>query len=171
LPNNLGAIVFAKSGGIADRGILITNTGHVDPGYKGSLRYAVLNMGNEPFSIRVGDRLLKILFFRMSSDAAPDWSKLHPRIERPNLRTLGPLGREFAAFEERVVTLSRKVVDERFLQIGYITLAASTVLSILLSLAALSLTYFTFIESAIGRESETLRYRIEKLESDVLERP
>ena len=49
--------MFPKSGGVADRGILITNVGYIDPGYSGKLRYAIINMGNAQFTLRKGDFL------------------------------------------------------------------------------------------------------------------
>lgn len=85
-------IMTPKSGGIAERGILITNTGHVDPGFKGPLRYAIINMGHEPFSLRAGDVITKLMIFRLETPAQPDWSGLHPPIQQPTEKTIQPLG-------------------------------------------------------------------------------
>jgi len=52
LPNNIGAICFSKSS-MALKGVLITNMGHVDPGYSGHLHFTAINMGKEKFGLTV----------------------------------------------------------------------------------------------------------------------
>jgi dCTP deaminase len=133
LPSDIGGLMFPKSGGVADRGILITNAGHIDPGYSGKLRYAIINMGNGQFTLRKGDFLVKVLFFSLSQPSVPSWSDLHSSIPAPSRTALYSLGRDFAAVEDRITKVAQQSVNEQFLKLGLFTIASSTVLSIILA--------------------------------------
>lgn len=163
LPSDIGAFMFSKSGGISERGILITNTGHVDPGYKGKLRFAVINMGNDLFTIRTGDYLVKIIFFKLGRPCDPDWGHMHSPLSEPTEKDLRPLGREFAAFAERSREIAKKIVDERFFSVGYFTLFGSTAASIVVAFFSVFIAYFALIESQIDRRIGYLEQRIENL--------
>jgi dCTP deaminase len=68
------AVVFPVSS-VSLQGLLMTNPGHVDPGYKGSLHVTVINMGRQPFLLRKGDRLLRALIFDLSREVASPYEK------------------------------------------------------------------------------------------------
>src|SRR5580658_9219122 len=53
LPSNVAAIGFPPSS-VSKQGLLMTNPGHVDPGYVGPMHFTVINMGREEFSLRKG---------------------------------------------------------------------------------------------------------------------
>lgn len=115
-------IMTPKSGGIAEKGILITNTGHVDPGFKGPLRYAIINMGHEPFCLRVGDVITKLMIFRLDTKAEPAWDAMHGPIEDPTEETIRPLGHDFLNIQQRAEEIaarkSREVFSEMMIQYG-----------------------------------------------------
>jgi dCTP deaminase len=48
LPRAIGGIVFPPNS-LAFQGLLITNPGHIDAGYYGTLRFAVINMARKEF--------------------------------------------------------------------------------------------------------------------------
>lgn len=150
LPTNVGGLMFPKSGGIADRGILITNAGHIDPGYSGKLRYAIINMGNSNFPLRRGDFLVKVLFFLLGEPAQPSWSDLHDKIPPPSRAALHALGRDFAAVEERISQVAARSVRDQFLTLGLATIALSTVLSILVPMAALFLGLLPYLKDQLS---------------------
>jgi len=54
LPSKLGGFVFPKNGHFAMKGVLITNFGHIDPGFEGHLKFTVINMGRESLNLAVG---------------------------------------------------------------------------------------------------------------------
>jgi deoxycytidine triphosphate deaminase len=94
---NFGAeyagLMFPKSSDLAERGILLTNFGHVDPGYKGHLRYAIINLGSEPYEIRMGDPITCLCVFDLKRPADPDWAKGRQLSERRTedfVRALSP---------------------------------------------------------------------------------
>src|SRR5688572_12383871 len=53
LPPDIGAITFPPSR-VAFRGLLVTNPGHIDPGYKGPMRFMAINMGRDAYVVEVG---------------------------------------------------------------------------------------------------------------------
>jgi len=111
--NGYVGIMTAKSGGIAERGILITNTGHVDPGYKGTLRYVVINMGHEPFCLRVGDVIAKLMIIKLATPSKPDWSKMHDPISDPDMERLQTLGCDFLDIEQR----AEKIAEQKAVEV------------------------------------------------------
>jgi dCTP deaminase len=73
LPLDIAAIGFPPSH-VSDKGILMTNPGHVDPGYKGPLTFTVINMGRKHYSLKSGDGIVTILLFQLSHQAKAGWS-------------------------------------------------------------------------------------------------
>lgn len=114
--NMHAGIMTAKSGGIAEKGILITNTGQVDPGFKGHLRYAVINMGHERFCLRAGDVITKLMIFKLNSAADPIWSDMHPKIADPTADTIRPLGGDFLDIQRRAEEIAERKARETFNQ-------------------------------------------------------
>ncbi len=76
LPSDIGGFVFPKNGHFALKGVLITNFGHIDPGFEGHLKFTVINMGRNEFSLEVGKTIACVVLFRMGSPAKPDWKDL-----------------------------------------------------------------------------------------------
>lgn len=107
-------IMTAKSGGIAEKGILITNTGQVDPGFKGHLRYAVINMGHERFCLRAGDVITKLMILKLNHAAQPTWSEMHNQIADPTAETIRPLGNDFLDIQRRAEEIAEKKAKEIF---------------------------------------------------------
>src|SRR5918994_4262978 len=64
LPPDLGAIGFPPNT-VSSKGILMTNPGHVDPGYKGPMSFTVINMGSEDYTLLKKDRIVTLLFFKL----------------------------------------------------------------------------------------------------------
>jgi dCTP deaminase len=65
LPGNIAAIGFPPSTAVSLAGLLTTNPGHVDPGYWGRLHLTVINMGKEVFTLGEGDRIMRLMLFRL----------------------------------------------------------------------------------------------------------
>ena len=67
LPNHIAALGFPPAR-LSFRGLLMTNPGHVDPGYVGLMRFTVMNVGREDITLRRGDPIVTLLFFRLNGD-------------------------------------------------------------------------------------------------------
>lgn len=133
LDNAHVGLVTPKSGGVADKGILITNTGHVDPGYRGCLRYAVINMGQEEFCLRRGDVLVKLMIQTLCSKADPDWLEIHEIIPDPTSNTIRPLGHDFLNIEERAKQIAEKTSRDMFVELTKEWGIPAIVVSVMLS--------------------------------------
>ena len=53
----------------------MTNPGHVDPGFWGPLKFTVMNIGKEDITLRKGDPIVTLLFFRLSADVKAGYSE------------------------------------------------------------------------------------------------
>jgi deoxycytidine triphosphate deaminase len=77
LPPRIGGFVFPKNGHFALKGILITNFGHIDPGFEGHLKFTVINMGRETFDLEAGLPIASVVLFNLTSPANPSWQPRH----------------------------------------------------------------------------------------------
>jgi len=108
LPDNLMAIGFPPSR-VSSKGLLMTNPGHVDPGYKGPLKFTVINMGREFYLLQTGEMIVTLLFFRLEQPVKKSYSKRYPNI-RGNVggEELSKLGRDFLDVERRARNIATK---------------------------------------------------------------
>ena len=74
MPATISGIGFPPSK-VSIKGLLLTNPGHVDPGYKGPMHFTVINMARKPYSLRIGDPICAVLFFELDSRVQVDWSE------------------------------------------------------------------------------------------------
>jgi deoxycytidine triphosphate deaminase len=69
LPSDLASIGFPPNS-VSSKGILMTNPGHIDPGYDGPLTFTVINMGEENYMLVRGDKIVSLLFFSLNPPAS-----------------------------------------------------------------------------------------------------
>lgn len=72
LSPDLAAIGFPPSS-VSFKGLLMTNPGHLDPGYTGKLRFTVINMGSQQYPLDQGASIVTLLIFKLSSPSKRDW--------------------------------------------------------------------------------------------------
>jgi dCTP deaminase len=114
------AIAFPPSS-LSLRGLLMTNPGHVDPGYNGPLHCTVINMSREDFHLEAGQQIMRILVFELDgADPAP----LAPYGARQGLggARIGPtpitesllakLSQDFVDVEKRAAEAAEKQVTK-----------------------------------------------------------
>lgn len=68
LPLNICGAAFGLNSKTS-KGLLVMNSGHVDPGFRGPLTVTAINMTKLPLTLRVGDPILTVIFERLSRDA------------------------------------------------------------------------------------------------------
>lgn len=105
IPADIGGLMFPKNGQFALRGIMVTNFGHVDPGYKGHLKYTIINFGADPYRIEIGQRITSLTLYRMNSKADPDWSVISKHDPDKMEGHAKVLSRDFLDIENRVVEM------------------------------------------------------------------
>jgi dUTP pyrophosphatase len=65
LPPGFEGQVRPRSGLALKHAITMPNApGTIDPGYRGELRVILLNLGTEPYTVRVGDRIAQLIVAR-----------------------------------------------------------------------------------------------------------
>lgn len=133
LPPDLAGIAFPPSS-VSMKGVLMTNPGHVDPGYLGRMSFTVINIGKSTYELRAGDPIVTVLFLRMSKAPAVDYDSLddtnRPPKGNPDVELLAHLSPEFLDIDERAKREAEKVVKEldvriKVWQIGVPIIAAA----------------------------------------------
>lgn len=97
LPGNIAAVGFPPSTAVSLAGLLTTNPGHVDPGYHGPLHLTVINMGHENFTLRRGERIMRLMLFQVVAGAV-----LPPAASPISEELLGKLSPDFLNVRDRV---------------------------------------------------------------------
>ncbi|MEM9066145.1 MAG: hypothetical protein AAGB51_11715 [Planctomycetota bacterium] len=125
LPANIAALNFPPSSQ-ALRGLLLVNPGHVDPGFQGPLKLMIINMGEDAAEIRVGDRIVTSVFYKLAESAEADYrarggsTGAEPTVEQ--VRQLSP---DFLSVDKR----AREAVHEARINSTIIASVLTTVLS------------------------------------------
>ncbi len=107
LTTHQSCAVFPASS-VSLKGLLMTNPGHVDPGYRGHLHVTVINFGSQPYPLLEGGRLLRALFLEDENDQFAD--KAYPDRPSPiSTELLMGLSRDFLDVEKRAQRAADKV--------------------------------------------------------------
>lgn len=108
LDANHAAVVFPSSS-VSMQGLLMTNPGHVDPGYEGPLHVTVINMGSKPFPLVPHARFLRALIFKLDAKVAtPYKSSGTSPITTELLARLSP---DFLDVTGRAQAAAKKEID------------------------------------------------------------
>ncbi len=114
LPADIAGFGFPPSR-LSIGGLLVTNPGHVDPGYQGHLQLTVINMGRHPTDLKQGQAIMTLLFIRLSRPA------VHSFSQRRSGRTgsspidqvlLMRLSRDFLDVQQRAQVHADKQINE-----------------------------------------------------------
>lgn len=133
LPANYAGFGFPPSD-VSSRALLMTNPGHVDPGYKGTLQFTVINMGRGDYVLRSKDRIVTMLIFKLNAAVATDYGARNssptptnlpaPTISQAKIDLLSP---DFVDVRKRATDIARQTL-------GYATIVG-TVLAVILGWA------------------------------------
>lgn len=106
LPDNIAAIGFSPSH-VAAKGLLMTNPGHIDPGFKGPLKFTVINMSRDHYDLRKGDLAFTVLFSRLGEDVQYSYSARNPKPTPFDPREVNRLSHDFLDVEKRARDVAR----------------------------------------------------------------
>ncbi len=71
IPEGMAGLVVPRSGNALRHGLTVANApGLIDAGYRGELKVILVNLGDEPFAISVGDRIAQLVIAPVSLGAA-----------------------------------------------------------------------------------------------------
>lgn len=115
LPPNICAIGFPPSH-VSSKGILMTNPGHVDPGYEGTLTFTVINMGRNDYPLKIGLGIVTLLLFELSAPPRFPYPKLYtPQSgSKVTWEMLEALSEDFVSVEKR----ARKIARAQAVRVG-----------------------------------------------------
>jgi len=117
LPKTIAGIAFPPSR-FAVKALLVTNAGHIDPEYKGSLRFTLINMGHDLQRLVAGDRVGTLILFRTDGEPEKGWySRTGAAGRDPNTADLKYLSKDFAEVVKRAEDIARKQVHEAELEL------------------------------------------------------
>lgn len=124
-PNDIAAFGFPPTS-ISNRAILMTNPGHVDPGFKGKLSFTLINMGREVFVIKKGIPIVTLLVIKLANPATNDFAKRNPTFVQvaPTPLELNRLGRDFLDLGQRARKAAETIVRQenfRMSRMGVVT--------------------------------------------------
>jgi dCTP deaminase len=134
---------------VSVNGILMTNPGHLDPGYRGPLHLTVINMARDAYQLRAGDLIVTLLIFKIAKPVADFTDRYHNiSPSELTLSQLNKLSPDFARFEERAEQIARTAVDRADLairqaqtritwRVGLITAVATIVIALITAGAGL----------------------------------
>jgi len=80
LPSDYAAFGFPPSSNVSERALLMTNPGHIDPGFEGKLHFTVINMGRDDFVLRKTDQIVTLLVFKLDTAVAADYARRHAKL-------------------------------------------------------------------------------------------
>jgi dCTP deaminase len=123
---------------VSTAGVLMTNPGHVDPGYEGFLHFTIVNMGREPFVLRAGHRVVTLLFVKLANVAASDYAARRNGTVSPLQisAALRPLSQDFLDLERRSADIAVRKIRDAELGIKYGTPILVAVITALGTLGA-----------------------------------
>lgn len=131
-PNSISGFGFPPSG-VSFKGLLMTNPGHVDPGYAGVMRFTVINMGREPYCLQRGGRIVTLLLFRLNQDVHSNWLQRNPTGSiPPGHAEISRLSRDFVDVDNR----AREIAKKEGIQWSVGITAAVTLIGILIQLSS-----------------------------------
>lgn len=111
MPDDVGGIAVPPNH-VSINGLLMTNPGHVDPGYEGPVHLTVINMGKKPYPLKQGDRIVRVLLFRLNALPAKSYRQRRPGPGRPLIteELLGKLSGDFVDVTARAEASVKKQI-------------------------------------------------------------
>jgi dCTP deaminase len=166
----LAGIAFPPAS-LSLKGLLMTNPGHIDPGYHGPLHLTVINMSRLPFGLKISDRIIRVLFVELGDEPDAPYNMRHPNVLPTSPITpelLERLSIDFLDVEKRASDIVDVAVRKAQLSAMAIPIVVA-VITLIGSVLAANLLVKSDIqklgERVAGVESkQTLEDRVHKLE-------
>ena len=158
VPSDIAGFGFPPTS-TAVKGILMTNPGHIDPGFQGHLTFTLINMGKEPYTIRRGDILFTTLWIKLDSNVDKDYSTRTGIYDAGATEEhLDVLSKDFLNVDIRAKIQARKI------------LAWATIIAAGLSACAAVVPYFLSATNESQKAIENLQKDMAVLEAKLEER-
>jgi dCTP deaminase len=116
MPRTVAAIGFPPSA-VSRDGLLMTNPGHIDPGFAGRLQFTVINLGKKPIHLAAGMPICTLLLFSIDApDRAYDQLFKTDKPPAPSERErLSKLSMDFLNVDQRITrSVNSGIVKAQF---------------------------------------------------------
>lgn len=180
LGNRISAFGFPPAS-MARGAILMTNPGHIDPGFSGKLTFSMINMGRQEACLKKGDIVVTLLLFRFNEGVHCGYSDRYKTRQSGSSKLLGntlnALAPDFANLTERAERLAESQVEKQRLSLEVRKIYIPVILTLLTGIGAFlfgkttdifSVATENFVTEAIQQESEPLSSRLSDLEQKLL---
>ena len=161
-PDDVGGVAFPPDA-ISKRGLLVTNPGHVDPGFRGRMKFTVINMGREAFPLASGGPIVTLLLFRLQQPADTDW---FTRVGAPGQGVtqdiLDVLSADFLSVERRAEEIAETIANRKVETARFWTVALSALSTVALILLTILPVYLAFLGVHSSTREEIIRLRTEQ---------
>lgn len=162
VPPDIAGLGFPPAS-TAVKGILMTNPGHIDPGFKGNLTFTLINMGKESFTIRRGDILFTTLWVKLSCDVEKDYStRTGALVTGAKEENIDVLSKDFLDVDNRAERKAKRYAIS--------SIALATIIAATISASALWLQSAYSTSNANNKRIEELTKSIAVLEVKLEER-
>ena len=116
MPRNWAAYGFPPSH-VSAAGLLMTNPGHLDPGYAGKLRFTVINMSADRIALRQGDPIVTLIIHHLDAAVAHDFTQRrnaagHGGLPDPSWDDVNRLAKDFVDVEARAKRIASAQIQE-----------------------------------------------------------
>lgn len=107
MPSSVGGLVF-PSNRMSMQGLLVTNSGHIDPKYTGHIHITVINMSRQDIILNEGEKILRAIFF----ESTPFTDKKQAEIDGKGIdyELLEKLSPDFLDVTSRATQTARQEV-------------------------------------------------------------
>jgi len=164
LSNEISGIVFPKNN-LSKNGIIMTNPGHIDPGYKGILTLYLVNMSKQTFILRERDAVARLLLFKTSSVTSGYLGGPVTRIDQEQLNTMG---KDFAGLDKRIPVAIGKVLAKwsvgLFVMVALMLALVGFAVPVAFTLTSSYLDNSRDLKINIDRQKEKIDKQAEKIE-------
>lgn len=171
LPRSVAAIGFPPAN-VSRDGLLMTNPGHVDPGFSGRLKFTVINLGKKPIELASAKPICTLLFFSIET---PDFAydqldKTEKPPSQADRALLSRLSKDFLNFNDRIKASVASGLKAAQFSTPIVTGIIAIFLTIVANMAATYLSGVNDLRVKIeGLEKmiamQDVKSRIEKLEN------
>ena len=163
-PNDLAGIGFPLSRN-SSQGILMTNPGHIDPGYQGPLRFTLINMSRKKFPLRAGDKIVTLILIKMHREAEKGWfERNEEKSKKPDKEQVNRLAPDFGDIENRAIKISKKEINKAHLKSLWVPVIAAVIAGVITLIS----TYLTVFKQPI-KDLETAKSDIKAITANLQE--
>lgn len=138
LAPSLSAFGFPPAS-LSRSGLLMTNPGHVDPGWSGRLTFTMINMGRDTASLRAGDPLVTLLIFSFDHPVTKGYNDREKEagVKSSSLHdVLNDLSPDFGNFTSRAEILARQEVKNQRLSLELRKIYIPVIITLATTIAA-----------------------------------